>query len=102
MNGELTISPMEESVYPAATNVEYRVVDPVLDPHWDSMVQEHPRCTIFHTSNWARVLCKTYSHRPVYLTFSDGKRIKAIVPLMEVSSPITGRRGVGLPFADFC
>jgi hypothetical protein len=48
------------------------------------------------------VLHQTYSHRPFYLQFSCGRRLAALIPLMEVRSPFTGRRGVCLPFSDAC
>ena len=49
-----------------------------------------------------QVLNQTYKHRPFYLHFSCGGRLAALVPLMEVCSPFTGRRGVCLPFSDAC
>ena len=45
---------------------------------------------------------ETYGHKPFYVCrFADG-RLEELLPIMEVSSPITGRRGVSLPFTDFC
>src|SRR4029077_17684499 len=43
-----------------------------------------------------------YNHHPFYLRFSRGRRLTALIPLMEVRSPFTGRRGVCLPFSDTC
>jgi hypothetical protein len=48
------------------------------------------------------VLSKTYGHQPFYLRCFQGCEVVALVPVMEVRSPLTGRRGVCLPFADFC
>jgi hypothetical protein len=48
------------------------------------------------------VLQQTYGHRPLYLQFSSGRRLAALIPLMEVRSVFTGRRGVCLPFSDVC
>jgi Acetyltransferase (GNAT) domain len=62
----------------------------------------HPDAGCFHTSAWAKVLHKTYHHRPFYLRFSRGRRLAALIPLMEVRSALTGRRGVSLPFSDVC
>jgi hypothetical protein len=47
-------------------------------------------------------LCKTYRHRPFYLHLSQGSETQALIPLMEIASFLTGRRGVCLPFSDFC
>jgi hypothetical protein len=56
---------------------------------------------VFHLSAWARVLSETYGHRPFYLKIMVEGEAVALVPLMEVRSPVTGLRGVSLPFADF-
>jgi hypothetical protein len=58
--------------------------------------------TAFHTAEWAQVLHETYGHRPLYLAIGEPGRISALLPLMEVASPFTGRRGVSLPFTDSC
>ncbi len=79
-----------------------RFVDPLVDPEWDQLVLSHPDATFFHSAAWARVLAKSYGHKPFYLCFSDGGRPQALVPVMEVKSSFTGRRGVCLPFSDFC
>ena len=66
------------------------------------MVALHRDAGCFHTSAWAKVLHQTYNHHPFYLQFSRGRRLAALIPLMEVRSPFTGRRGVCLPFSDAC
>lgn len=77
-------------------------VDPLLDYRWDSLVSVLDSSSLFQTSHWARVLHDTYGHRPFYFCrISDG-RPEVLLPLMEVSSRWTGRRGVSLPFTDFC
>lgn len=70
---------------------------------WDRDVSRHPGGSVFHGSAWARVLMQTYGHRPFYLRIESGNgEVLALVPLMEVSSRLTGRRGVCLPFSDTC
>ena len=78
------------------------IVDPICDSQWDEIVLAHPDCSLFHTSAWAKVLCQTYGHRPLYLKISQSDGSVALMPLMEVASSFTGRRGVCLPFSDFC
>jgi hypothetical protein len=77
-------------------------VDPLGRADWDSLVAAHPQSTIFHSGGWARVLRDTYGHRPFYVARFEGKRLAGLLPVMEVSSWLTGRRGVALPFTDFC
>ena len=78
------------------------IINPVHNPAWDLVVALHRDAGCFHTSAWAKVLHKTYNHQPFYLQFSRGRRLAALIPLMEVRSAITGRRGVCLPFSDVC
>lgn len=77
-------------------------MNPMEGPEWDRLVAAHAGATIFHTAAWARVLSRTYGHRPFYLSSWKGGRVQALIPVMEVRSVITGRRGVCVPFADFC
>jgi hypothetical protein len=79
-----------------------RFIDPFREPAWDHVVASHRDAGCFHTSAWARVLHETYKHRPFYLQFFNERRLVAMIPLMEVRSPFTGRRGVCLPFSDAC
>lgn len=78
-----------------------RLVNPLEHPGWDAWLENVPERSIFHSSAWARVLHETYGHRPCYFCRFAGERLAAMLPVMEVASPLTGRRGVSLPFADF-
>ncbi len=81
---------------------ETRFVDPIADPEWDQLVLSHPNASFFHSAAWAKVLSKTYGHKPFYIALSRDGELQALVPIMEVNSSFTGRRGVCLPFSDFC
>src|SRR5882724_7268331 len=83
-------------------SLQMRILDPVHHPGWDAVVALHRDAGCFHTSAWAKVLHQTYNHQPFYLQFSRGRRLAALIPLMEVRSLFTGRRGVCLPFSDAC
>ncbi len=82
--------------------LEIRILDPVCDSDWDRLVAAHPDSNFFHSTIWAKVLCRTYGHKPFYFRFSRGPETVALIPMMEVRSPFTGRRGVCLPFSDLC
>jgi hypothetical protein len=94
----------EDFVVPKASeqSLEMRILNPVHDPGWDLVVALHRSAGCFHTSAWAKVLHQSYKHHPFYLQFSRGRRLAALVPVMEVRSLFTGRRGVCLPFSDVC
>jgi CelD/BcsL family acetyltransferase involved in cellulose biosynthesis len=82
--------------------VEIELIDPREDAGWDREAFSHPEATLFHSGAWARVLAATYGHRPRYCRFTRGGSLLALVPMMELRSPLSGRRGVSLPFTDLC
>ena len=56
----------------------------------------------FQSLAWAAVAVESYGFRPVELALDVGRDARPFLPLMEINSPLTGRRGVSLPFSDFC
>jgi hypothetical protein len=79
-----------------------QILDPLHDPSWDDRVRSCGACSFFHTSSWARVLADSYGYRPHYAGEVRNGELTALLPVMEVSSFLTGRRGVSLPFTDQC
>ncbi len=77
-------------------------VDPAVFPGWDETLAASDQYSIFHSSPWAKVLHETYGYAPRYFLTRSGERFNLLVPVMEVSSKLTGRRGVSLPFSDYC
>ncbi len=77
-------------------------LDPLALESWDAQLATHPEATIFHSAAWARVLHETYRHTPCYLGRIESGSGSDLLPIMEVASVVTGKRGVALPFADFC
>ncbi len=78
------------------------VFDPAVLAGWDEKLLSIPGCSFFHTSMWSEVLRESYRYRPVYFTEIEKGEIKSVLPVMGVDSFITGKRGVSLPFSDFC
>ena len=80
----------------------YRI-DPLRDPRWAEMVEKHPRASAFHTPGWLEALRRTYGYEPVvYTTAPPRADLTDGVVFCRVSSRITGRRLVSLPFSDHC
>jgi Acetyltransferase (GNAT) domain len=98
MSDGRNLEPNEAVSMPA----EIRFIDPLVDPAWDALVLSHSEANIFHSSAWAKVLARSYGHKPIYLQVVRHGAVEALVPLMEVRSLFTGRRAVCLPFSDFC
>jgi CelD/BcsL family acetyltransferase involved in cellulose biosynthesis len=82
------------------TNIH--ALDPLAGERWDDLTASHPRASFFHSSHWARVLRASYGHELHYLVEMDGEEPLGLLPILEVNSPWTGRRGVTLPFSDEC
>ncbi|MBA2435018.1 MAG: GNAT family N-acetyltransferase [Chthoniobacterales bacterium] len=98
---EDSISQSEPSHLLAGADVTLSLLDPLSGREWDQLIARHAGACFFHSSAWARVLVESYGHHPIYLRLVT-QNGEALLPLMEVRSRFTGRRGVCLPFSDFC
>jgi Acetyltransferase (GNAT) domain len=78
------------------------VFDPLEHAAYDEMVSACPDNVPFHSRAWLRIIRDTYGHRPICFVAKSGDGVQAMLPIVEVQSWITGRRGVMLPFADCC
>ena len=78
------------------------IINPCTHPHWDDLLLTAPRASFFHTTAWARVLQEAYGYTPLYFATINEGRLEGLIPVMQIDSFLTGRRGVSLPFTDFC
>jgi len=88
--------------HPETVDTPLQLIDPTCDSRWDAWVGRYADAEIFHTSAWARVLKETYRFEPRYVQASDTQGREVLLPLFEVNSWLTGRRGISLPFSDEC
>src|ERR1051326_520611 len=78
-------------------------VNPIEDVRWRHFVQRHPAASVFHTPEWLEALRRTYRFEPVvYATVSQDGALQDALVLCNVSSWLTGKRSVSLPFSDHC
>jgi Acetyltransferase (GNAT) domain len=78
-------------------------IDPTKDTRWDELLQRHPASSVFHTSRWLEALRQTYGYEPVaFTTSAPGAPLENGIPFCQVSSWLSGRRLVSLPFSDHC
>ena len=70
------------------------MVDPAVDAGWDAKVRACSSSSFFHSAAWAQVLQDTYGYTPVYFTCGTPDQLQALLPVMEIDSWLTGRRGV--------
>lgn len=81
---------------------ELTLINPVEQEHWNNLLLDTAGYSFFHTANWAEVLIRSYGYRPLYLCKKEDSALESLLPIMEVASPLTGKRGVCLPFTDAC
>ena len=79
-----------------------QLVNPLEDSRWDDRLIDDLHPSFFHSSAWARVLHDVYGYTPVYFVVRNAERLQSLLPIMEVDSWLTGRRGISLPFTDEC
>jgi hypothetical protein len=82
--------------------LEIEIINPIEYPGWDDMLLAHEDASFFHTSAWAKVLSESYKYKPLNFATIENGKILSLIPLMEVKSFLTGKRGVSLPFTDHC
>lgn len=69
---------------------------------WDARLGQFADATVFHGTAWLRALHSAYGFEPCcHVSRRQGADV-AVLPLVEVNSWLTGRRGVSLPFTDEC
>jgi len=83
-------------------SVSLEIIDPLNYRDWDGLLLPLPGCSFFHCSAWAKVLGETYGYDRQYLASIAEGRISLLIPMMEIRSWLTGKRGVSLPFSDSC
>jgi len=73
------------------------------DPRWIAFLASNTDINIFYHPAWMNVMAKSYGYHPFVLASVDTNgQLVAGVPLMEVYTPVNGRRWVSLPFSDYC
>lgn len=78
------------------------IIDPLSTPKWDDLVLSGTQYCFFHSSAWARVLHETYGFKPIYYIIKNQDGLDFLLPVMETSGLAAKKRGVSLPFSDYC
>lgn len=78
-----------------------QILNPVDFEDWDELLGSVPGSSFFHSSAWAQVLSESYGFKPIYFGDIQERKLAALLPVMEVNSFLTGKRGVSLPFTDY-
>lgn len=86
----------------AALSSCVEIIDPLQHPYYFEWIANSKESTIFHSPQWAMLLNESYRYRPRYFTLNRGERIIGCLPIIEVDSFVTGKRGVSVSFSDYC
>jgi len=82
--------------------LELKIINPIEFHNWDEWILSTEKYSFFHSSGWTQVLHESYGYKPLYFALGDKNELKMLLPLMEINSFFTGKRGVALPFSDYC
>lgn len=78
-------------------------IDPLCDPRWKDLVENHPQASVFHSTAWLSSLRTVYGYEPVVLTTCPpGSDLTNGLVFCRIKSWLTGWRFVSLPFSDHC
>ena len=85
------------------SDVRSCLLDPVEDSRWREFVECSPQACVFHHPRWLALLHRQYGYvlSACCLTDAAGE-VCAGLPIAQISSRLTGRRLVALPFSDIC
>src|SRR3990170_7853482 len=74
----------------------------IRDDEWSEFIQSQPTAVIFHHPAWANLISECYGYCSfVVVERNESGEITAGMPIIEISSPLTGRRWISLPFTDY-
>jgi CelD/BcsL family acetyltransferase involved in cellulose biosynthesis len=94
---------IETPVIETIPSMHSEQLDPVENPRWATFVESAAQASVFHHPRWLALLREQYGYRMTACCVSDRDgRVRAGLPLALVSSALTGRRLVALPFSDVC
>ena len=78
-------------------------LDPLTDSRWQAFIDRARDACVFHHPAWLGLVGNRYRYAMTALcVVGDDGEIVAGIPLAHVSSRLTGRRLVAVPFSDIC
>ncbi len=71
------------------------------DRAWDEFVDSHALGTPFHLTAWRDCIEETFGYQPRLMLAEQDGRVRGVLPLFLVSSPLAGRILLSSPFAVY-
>src|SRR5579863_9259439 len=93
--------PARSSEALSVAQVRVHELTSAIEPAWDAFVHSHAQASFCHQLAWKRVMEQTYGYRAVYAYGERDGRITGIAPAFLVSSWVTGRCLISIPFAVY-
>lgn len=88
------------TAFPDGGAKEIKCVNPLADSRGLNPA-EIAGASVFHTAEWLLTLQESYGFQPCCFLRDTGAG-REYWPFLEVQSRLTGKRGISLPFTDFC
>jgi hypothetical protein len=82
--------------------LKLQIINPLEFNGWDELLLSYKEICFSHSRAWAKIIHETFGCNPMYFCNFNGQRINVLVPVMEINSKLTGRRGVSLPYTHIC
>jgi len=97
------VAVLSRSVKVESSATKVYEIDPLCDSRWEVLTNDHPRASVFHSTNWLRALQIAYGYDPAVITTCPRETaLTNGLVFCRVKSWLTGRRFVSLPFSDHC
>lgn len=81
--------------------IRVETLEPAGYAAWDAFVQNHSDSSFFHQTSWKIVMERTYGYQPYYFYAARGSQMMGIAPSFLVSSWLSGKCLLSLPFAVY-
>lgn len=73
---------------------------PEHEASWDEFVRAHPQGSHYHRAGWARVIPRSFGHRPMYRLARGPGGVEGVLPVVAFAHPVFGRSLVSVPFLN--
>src|SRR5687768_14282466 len=68
---------------------------------WNDFLQQHPQGSYYHLFEWSDINAKALKNPSFNLIARDGARVRGVLPLTLVASPLFGRVLCSMPFVNY-
>lgn len=82
-------------------SISVRLARPEDDRAWNEFVDSHPLGTPFHLTAWRDCIQETFGYKPRLMLAEEDGRVRGVLPLFLVFTPLAGRILLSSPFAVY-